>query len=62
MAYDEGLTRRVREILAEEPGFDITSRPMKGWVMAAPAGYEAEADLWDWVARGVAFARTLPSK
>lgn len=42
--------------------FDFTGRPMKGWLMVAPAGYKAEADLETWVQLGVDFALTLPPK
>ena len=42
--------------------FDITGRPMKGWVMVAPAGVAADEDLQGWVHRGINFARTLPPK
>ncbi|UCC51246.1 MAG: TfoX/Sxy family protein [Anaerolineaceae bacterium] len=42
--------------------FDITGRPMKGWVMVAPAGVTADEDLQAWVNRGINFARTLPPK
>ena len=42
--------------------FDFTGRPMKGWLMIAPAGYKAEADLETWVQLGVDFALTLPPK
>jgi hypothetical protein len=42
--------------------FDITGRPMKGWVMISPAGVNADEDLQDWVAQGTNFARTLPPK
>ncbi len=38
------------------------SRPMKGWVQVAPAGVHTTAQLREWVARGVAFARSLPAK
>jgi TfoX N-terminal domain len=38
------------------------SRPMKGWVFVDPAGIESDAELGEWVARGVAFARSLPPK
>lgn len=41
---------------------DITGRPMTGWVMVAPEGCQAESDLQEWVAQGVAFARSLPPK
>ncbi|MBO3746083.1 TfoX/Sxy family protein [Streptosporangiaceae bacterium NEAU-GS5] len=54
-----------QERLLAEPGahvFDRTGRPMKGWLLVAPAGFAEDDDLRRWVARGVAFARTLPPK
>jgi hypothetical protein len=42
--------------------FDITGRPMKGWVMVGPEGCEADEELGQWVQRGLDFARTLPKK
>jgi hypothetical protein len=42
--------------------FDITGRPMTGWVMVAPEGCANEADLGDWIGQGLAFARSLPGK
>ncbi|MBI5331570.1 MAG: TfoX/Sxy family protein [Betaproteobacteria bacterium] len=48
-----------------QPGvreFDITGRPMAGWVMVAPEGFETEAALLAWLERGRDFAATLPPK
>jgi hypothetical protein len=42
--------------------FDLTGRPMKGWIVVAPAGCAADADLRSWIEQGVAFAQTLPRK
>ena len=42
--------------------FDMTGRPMKGWVVVIPEGYEANGDLKAWVQRGVAYAMSLPAK
>jgi len=42
--------------------FDMTGRPMKGWVLVEPAGIEADDDLKRWIAQGVAFAQSLPPK
>ena len=42
--------------------FDIIGRPMKGWVMVEPDGYEADEALGDWVQQGVDFALSLPPK
>jgi TfoX/Sxy family transcriptional regulator of competence genes len=37
-------------------------RPMKGWILVAPAGLAGDAELGEWVRRGVAYARSLPPK
>lgn len=42
--------------------FDITGKPMQGWLMVAADGYEADEALVDWVQRGVGFALSLPPK
>ena len=42
--------------------FDITGRPMTGWVEVAPPAFEDEMDLKAWIERGYAFARSLPPK
>ena len=42
--------------------FDMTGRPMRGWILVGPAGFDSDADLGAWVQRGVRFARTLPAK
>jgi TfoX/Sxy family transcriptional regulator of competence genes len=42
--------------------FDMTGRPMKGWVMVASDGYESDDALKSWVQQGVDFALTLPAK
>ncbi len=42
--------------------FDITGKPMQGWVMVATDGYESDDDLADWVQQGVEFALSLPAK
>jgi hypothetical protein len=48
--------------MAHTRPFDITGRPMKGWVMVVPEGCESDGDLRDWVRLGVDFALTLPPK
>lgn len=48
-----------------EPGahaFDITGRPMKGWLLVSPEGYAEDDDLARWVSRGINYARTLPAR
>ncbi len=42
--------------------FDMTGRPMKGWVLVSPEGYELEGELRRWIDHGVAFALSLPPK
>ena len=42
--------------------FDITGRPMTGWVMVDPEGIESDDALATWVQRGVEFALSLPPK
>ena len=42
--------------------FDMTGRPMKGWVLVEPAGIESDDRLGEWVARGLSFAGSLPPK
>jgi TfoX/Sxy family transcriptional regulator of competence genes len=49
----------------EEPGarpFDMTGRPMKGWLLVAADGHAEDDDLRRWVGRGVAYAASLPPK
>ncbi|MEW6581362.1 MAG: TfoX/Sxy family protein [Actinomycetota bacterium] len=108
MAFDEALAGRVRDLLADHPGFserkmfggigfmlngnicvgvhgddlilrhdpddrdplldgadvrpfDLTGRPMNGWVLVASAATGGDG-LRRWVEKGVAFAGALPPK
>jgi hypothetical protein len=42
--------------------FDMTGRPVKGWIVVEHAGIQADADLSNWISQGVAFAQSLPPK
>ena len=42
--------------------FDMSQRPMHGWILVAPEGVEDDGGLAAWVARGVGYARSLPAK
>jgi TfoX/Sxy family transcriptional regulator of competence genes len=42
--------------------FDMTGRPMKGWVMISSEGYKSDKALLSWIEKGIAFAQTLPHK
>src|SRR5215470_12697405 len=49
--------------LLKEPGvriFDITGKPMKGWLLVGGAGLEGSEALAAWVRRGASYAATLP--
>ena len=55
---------RYQEALAQPHAgpFDMTGRPMKGWVMVSAGGYESDDELNDWIQQGLDFALTLPPK
>jgi TfoX/Sxy family transcriptional regulator of competence genes len=42
--------------------FDITGRPMKGWVMVEPEGIDDDEQLKAWIERALNFVETLPKK
>jgi TfoX/Sxy family transcriptional regulator of competence genes len=42
--------------------FDVTGRPMKGWVMVEPDGIDHDVQLGGWIERAVEFVGTLPAK
>lgn len=42
--------------------FDMTGRPMAGWIVVEAAGVTDADALSSWVRRGVAHASTLPEK
>ena len=54
--YDDALLEpHVRE-------FDITGKPMKGWVLVEPKGIEGDDQLADWIQWAVKFVGALPAK
>jgi hypothetical protein len=55
-AYEAALTR------PHARPFDMTGRPMTGWVLVDAAGLEDDRAYEEWVRDGVAFARSLPAK
>ena len=59
LAPDEG-----DEALKEPHGkeFDITGRPMKGWVLVGPEGVEDDEQLKGWIQRARKFVGQLPPK
>ena len=42
--------------------FDLTGKPMKGWLVVEAAGVKTEKQLRAWTKEGVEFASTLPPK
>jgi hypothetical protein len=59
------LAADAADAVQGEPGvrpFDLTGRPMKGWLMVAADGHAEDDDLRRWVDRGVAYAASLPPK
>jgi hypothetical protein len=67
--YGDGLIVRLApdtvEAALAEPGtrpFDLTRRPMKGWIVVEPYGHSEDDDLLRWIERGLAYAHTMPPK
>jgi TfoX/Sxy family transcriptional regulator of competence genes len=59
------VDREESEALLKEPGtrrFDMTGRPMKGWLLVAPEATADDGDLERWVRRGESYAASLPPK
>jgi hypothetical protein len=54
-SHQNSRSRKVRP-------FDLTGRPMKGWLSLGPDGYADDRDLVRWVERGVTYARSVPAK
>lgn len=42
--------------------FDLTGRPMKGWILVQPKGLAGNAALGKWVNTSVKYAESLPPK
>ena len=40
--------------------FDLTGRPMSGWVLVGPMGYPDDRALASWVAESLEYVQTLP--
>jgi TfoX/Sxy family transcriptional regulator of competence genes len=53
------------EVALRQPGvrvFDVTGRPMRGWVMIAAAELTEDVELDDWIGQSLRYVRTLPEK
>ncbi|MGW0765551.1 hypothetical protein [Streptomyces sp. NPDC002676] len=42
--------------------FDMTGRPMRGWIVVAAEAVAEDAEVTSWIDEGRAFAATLPPK
>ena len=42
--------------------FDLTGKPMKGWLVVEADGFRTDKQLNAWVKEGIEFASTLPPK
>jgi len=67
--YKDYLILRLGETAAAEAlaqphvrPFDITGRPMKGWVMVASTGFDSADDLSEWLEKARDFVDNLPPK
>jgi TfoX/Sxy family transcriptional regulator of competence genes len=56
---DEGEAALLEPHVGE---FDITGKPMKGWVMVKPEGVEEDGQVKGWIQRAVKFVGKLPGK
>lgn len=53
------------EAALAQPGardFDMSGRPMRGWILVSKAGMATDPDLERWIQQGVTFAESLPAK
>ena len=57
---EENAERALR--LSFVKPFDITGRPMKGWVMVEEDGFNKEEELETWLNQAKELVRTLPAK
>ncbi len=68
VAKDDLIVRldpEEHESALDEPGarmFDMTGRPMTGWLLVGREGTASDDSLTAWVERGAAFATSLPAK
>jgi len=53
---DQALNERYTRI------FDLSGRPMKGWILVQPKGLTTEDALVKWIQVGLKYASSLPAK
>lgn len=42
--------------------FDVTGKPMSGWVVVEPDGIDTDRQLAEWIERAIVFVSVLPPK
>lgn len=69
VSHQGGLLLRVdpdqTDALLRKPHahpFEMRGRAMQGWLRVDPEGVRSKRQLQRWVERGIAYARSLPSK
>jgi TfoX-like protein len=52
------------DLVATTPAepMEMRGKSMQGWLRVAPEDVQSEAELGEWVARGTAYAASLPAK
>ncbi len=53
---DKALSERHTRV------FDLSGRPMKGWILVEPKGLATDAALSKWIGLGVEYASSLPAR
>ena len=53
---DQALSQRHTRI------FDLSGRPMKGWILVQPEGLTTQAALAKWIQVGLKYSSSLPAK
>jgi TfoX/Sxy family transcriptional regulator of competence genes len=59
------IGKEAHDDLVTEPGartFDMSARPMRGWLSVSAEGFGTDASLDSWIGRGVSYAESLPPK
>jgi hypothetical protein len=55
-AHEEAVSRPGARI------FDLSARPMRGWILVSPEGFPTDTDLDNWIQQGIVYAESLPPK
>ena len=59
---DRDTAAELLESAAGMREFDVTGRPMRGWLFVGPEAIAEDEDLATWVDRAESFASSLPPK